>query len=187
MSANCSLSAGYSIPCRQSVGGIKNFYILSGSVSSITEASEGLISAISGSGQFWKIEQQKENGSLTETVNADLGAGTVYYQDDLEIVLTKLEASIRNQVAVLAKNTQLIVVAETQNGLDSSDSYSGRYFLVGRYNGCALTAATGNTGTAFADLSGYNVTLSAMEPKPIFEIQSTNGTLLSALSGITVS
>ena len=184
---SCNLNAGYSIPCRDSVGGIKNFYILSGSISSIAEASEGLISGITGSGQFWKIEQQKENGSLTETVNADLSAGTVFYQDDAEIVLTKLEASVRNQVAVLAKNTKIIVVAESQNGLDSSDSYSGRYFLVGRYNGCALSAGSGQTGAAFADMSGYNVTLTAMEPKPIFEIESTDGTLLSALDGITVS
>lgn len=185
--ASCQLQSGYSIPCRDSVGGIKAFYILSGSVTSIAEASEGLISGISGSGTFFKIEQQKENGSLTETVNADLSAGSVFYQDDAEIVIQKLQASIRNQVAVLSKNTSLKVVAETQNGLDSGDGYSGRFFYIGRYNGCALSAGTGTTGAAFADSSGYNITLTAMEPKPIFEIESTDGTLLSALDGITVS
>mgnify|MGYP005987885425 CR=1 FL=1 len=183
----CNLSSGYSIPCRDSVGGIKNWYILSGSVSSYAEASTGLVSGISGSGVFYKFEQQKENGSLNEEVTANLQNGSVYYTQNAEIVLHKLQASIRNQVATMAKNTELLVVAETQNGLDSSDSYSGRYFLMGRYNGAALTAGAGSSGTAFADQSGYNVTLTAMEPSPLFEVKSTDGTLTSALDGITVS
>lgn len=184
---SCLVTSGYEIPCRQSVGGVKNWYILSGSVSTYDEASEGLISGISGSGIFYKFEQQKENASLTETVNASLQAGSIFYQQDGLVVLHKLDAAIRNQVLTLGKNTQLTVVAETQNGLDSADSYSGRFFLMGRYNGAALSAADGGSGLAFADQSGYNITLTAMEPRPIFEVESSDGTLLSALDGITVS
>ena len=43
----CNLSSGFSLGCRDNVGGIKNVYILSGSVSSVTAAS-GAISDISG-------------------------------------------------------------------------------------------------------------------------------------------
>ena len=50
-----------------------------------------------------------------------------------------------------------------------------------------VSAADGGTGLAFADQSGYNITLTAMEPRPIFEVESSDGTLLSALDGITVS
>lgn len=183
----CNLSSGYSIPCRDNIGGVKAFYILSGSIDTVTEASTGLISGLSGSGVFYKFEQEKDNGSFTETVNADIAAGTVVYQQDAAIQMNKLKAAIRNQVNVLAQNTQLKVCVELQNGIDSSDSYSGRFFYLGRYNGAALSAGTGQSGVAFADANSYNITLTGQEPRPADEIQSSDGLLTSALSGITVS
>lgn len=184
---SCNLSSGRSIQCRSNIGGAKAFYILSGSISSITEASTGLISGITGSGVYYKFAQDKEQGSISEDVAADLAGGTVVYTQNAEIVLTKLDASVRNQINTLAKNTQLSVIAELNNGIDSSDSYSGRFFLLGRYNGAALSAAAGSSGTAFSDANSYNVTLTGQEPAPIFEVQSSDGLLTSALDGITVS
>lgn len=183
----CNLSSGYSIPCRDNIGGVKAIYILSGSVAGITEASTGLISDISGSGVFYKFEQEKENGSLTEAVNADIAAGTVFYQQDVAIQMNKLKASVRNQVNVLAQQTNNKVIVEMNNGFDSSDSYQGRFFYVGRLNGAALTAGTGTSGVAFGDTNSYNITLTGQEPRPADEVQTSNGTLADALTGITVS
>lgn len=181
----CDITSGFSIGCRDNAGGIANIYILSGSTATITTASAGLINGITGSGVFYKFEQQKNVGSFDETPTPSLENGTVYYDQAVNVSFHKLQASIRNQVATLAQNTNLKIVVETNNGQDSP--YSGRYFYVGRYRGAALSAAAGSSGTAFGDANQYSLTFQGLEPEPAFEIQSSDGTLGSALSGITVS
>ena len=57
----CNISSGFTLACRDNSGGIKNIYILSGSVTTVNEASEGLISALTGSGVFYKFELTKNS------------------------------------------------------------------------------------------------------------------------------
>jgi hypothetical protein len=45
--------------------------------------------------------------------------------------------------------------------------------LLGAINGLEATAGTAGTGTAFGDRNGYEITLSGMEPDPMFLIAST--------------
>jgi hypothetical protein len=179
---SCDITSGFSLSCRDSAGGVKNVYILSGSITTIAEESEGLISGITGSGEFFKFELPRNVGDWTETPTPSLENGTVFYQEDVNIALHKLASGLRNQVKVLAQNPSLSIVVETNNGIDSP--YTGRYFLLGRYRGMSLSAGSGATGTAFGDQNGYALTFSGQEPEPADEIKSTDGTLLSALSGI---
>jgi hypothetical protein len=51
----CDITSGFSLGCRDNVGSIKQIYILSGSVSTVVDASEGLISEITGSGNFLQV------------------------------------------------------------------------------------------------------------------------------------
>lgn len=184
--ATCNISSGFTLECRDNAGGIKNVYILSGSISSIADtAGDSPITGITGSGAFFKFELQRNVGSVTETPTPSLENGTIFYDQSVEFALTKLQSSIRNQVKVLGQNPDLSVVVETENGLESP--YTGRYFLLGRYRGLTLSAGTGTSGTAFGDANSYSITLNGQEPVPMFEITSTDGTLDSALSGITVS
>ena len=46
----CDITSGFELACRDSIGGIKNIYILSGSIASVTGADAGLLTDISGSG-----------------------------------------------------------------------------------------------------------------------------------------
>ena len=98
----CNLSSGFSLGCRDNIGGIKNIYILSGSVAGVTAAS-GAISDISGSGTFFKFELPRNVGSWTETPTPSLENGTVFYSQVTELAMHKLQASIRNQVKVLVQ------------------------------------------------------------------------------------
>ena len=181
----CDITSGFSLGCRDNVGGISNIYILSGSITTIDTASAGLINGITGSGVFYKFEQEKNVGDFTETPTPSLENGTVFYDQAVNVSFHKLQASIRNQVKTLAQNTNLKVVVETNNGLESA--YSGRYFLIGRFRGAAVSAGTGQTGTAFGDANQYSLTFKGLEPEPAFEVQSSDGTLGAALDGITVS
>lgn len=178
----CDITSGFSLGCRDNVGGIANIYILSGSVAGIT-SSTGAISDISGSGTFYKFELTRNTGDFTETPTPSLENGTVFYAQTVNAAFHKLQASIRNQVKVLAQNPDLKIVVETNNGTDDN---VGKFFYVGRYRGAVLTGGSGTTGTAFGDANQYALTFEAQEPQPSEEI-TTTGTLTSALTGITVS
>ena len=177
---SCDITSGFTLGCRDNTGGIKNLYILSGSITSVTDASEGLISGITGSGEFFKFELFRQTSDFSEAISATPENGTVFYEQYVNAVFFKLQSSTRNQVRVLAKNPDLKIIVETNNG---SEDGVGKYWLLGEENGVQLLSGTGATGTAFGDLNGYSLTFTGQEPEPASEI---SGSLADALSGITL-
>ena len=180
----CDITSGFSLACRDNSGGIKNIYILSGSIDTVAEASEGLISGLSGSGVFYKFELTKNTGDFTETPTVSLENGTIFYDQLINVAFHKLQSSIRNQVKVLAQNPDLKIVVETNNGVESP--YVGRYFYIGNRRGATLSGGAGATGTAFGDANQYALAFQGLEPEPAEEIETSTGALVDALSGITV-
>jgi hypothetical protein len=177
---SCDITSGFTLGCRDNTGGIKNLYILSGSITSVTDASEGLISGITGSGEFFQYELFRQTSDFSEAISATPENGTVFYEQSVNAVFFKLQSSTRNQVRVLAKNPDLKIIVETNNG---SEDGIGKYWLLGEQNGVQLLSGTGATGTAFGDLNGYSLTFTGQEPEPASEI---SGSLADALSGITL-
>ena len=178
--STCDITSGFTLGCRDNSGGIKNLYILSGSITRVVDASEGLIQTISGSGGLWKYELFRQTSDFSEAISATPENGTVFYEQSVNAVFFKLQSSTRNQVRVLAKNPDLKVIVETNNG---SEDGVGRYWLLGQENGMQLLSGTGATGTAFGDLNGYSLTFTGQEPEPASEI---SGSLSGALSGIVI-
>lgn len=144
--------------------------IASGNVTSITEAS-GIVSAITKSAGkvFYKYELVKNTGSLTETITTSVENGTVFYAQELSVVLNKLQANTRNEILLLAKNTLLVVVQ------DAND----KYWLLGRVAGLDVTGGTAATGTATGDRNGYTLTFTGNEKELAPEVNS------SIIAGLT--
>ena len=178
--STCDITSGFTLGCRDSVGGITNLYILSGSITDVTDVSEGLIGGITGSGEFFKYELFRQTSDFSEAITATPENGTVYYEQTVNAVFFKLQSSTRNQIKVLAQNPNLKVIVQTNNGTVDG---VGQYWLLGQERGMQLLSGTGQSGTAFSDLSGYNLTFTGQEPNPASEI---SGSLVDALSGITL-
>ena len=178
--STCDITSGFTLGCRDNTGGIANLYILSGSITSVTDASEGLISGITGSGEFYKFELFRQTSDFTEAITSTPENGTVFYEQTLNAVFFKLQSSTRNQVKVLAQNPNLKIIVETNNGTVDG---VGRYWLLGEDRGMQLLSGTGATGTAFGDLNGYTLSFTGQEPNPSSEV---SGSLADALSGITL-
>ncbi len=176
----CDITSGFSLGCRDNTGGISSIYILSGSITSVGTASEGLINGITGSGAFYEFELFRQTSDFTETITSTPENGTVFYEQAVNAVFFKLQSSTRNQVKVLAQNPNLKVIVETNNGTVDG---VGRYWLLGEDRGMQLLSGTGATGTAFGDLNGYTLTFTGQEPNPASEI---SGSLGSQFSGITL-
>jgi len=179
--STCDITSGFTLGCRDNTGGITNLYILSGSITTVDTASEGLISGITGSGEFFKFELFRQTSDFSEAITSTPENGTVFYEQTVNAVFFKLQSATRNQVKVLAQNPDLKVIVETNNGTVDG---VGRYWLLGQDRGMQLLSGTGATGTAFGDLNGYTLTFTGQEPNPASEI---SGSLAAAMSGITVS
>ena len=182
--STCNITSGFTLGCRDNTGGIRNLYILSGSIDTIGLASEGLINGITGSGEFFKFELFRQTSDYSEAISSTPENGTVFYEQTLNAVFFKLQSSTRNQVRVLSTNPDLKIIVETNNG--SVDGV-GKFFLLGQDNGMQLLSGTGATGTAFGDLNGYNLTFTGQEPVPASEISGSSTSFVDVLSGITIS
>jgi len=179
--STCDITSGFTLGCRDNSGGIKNLYILSGSIDTLTTASEGLINEISGSGVFYQFELFRQTSDFVETITSTPENGTIFYEQAVNAIFFKLQSATRNQMRVLAKNPNLKVIVETNNG--SVDGV-GKFFYLGEENGLQLTGGTGATGTAFGDLNGYTLNFVGQEPEPASEVSGSS--LTDILSGITI-
>ena len=172
--ASCALTQGYSLDCRDSLGGITEVYFIEAqNVTGVTEASGGgTLTAITkvASKVFRKYELVPGTSSLTETINASLANGTVFYAQELSIILNKLQANTRNEILLLAQNNLKVVVGDA----------NGKYWYLGRINSMQVSGGNGATGTAQGDRSGYTLTFSGAEKQLAPEVQSSVISTLTA-------
>lgn len=162
----CDITAGFTLDCNDSNGGIEQIFIANGPVESITETA-GTISAITVGGaaltpsDFFAFEVPRQTSSFTETINVSNENGTVFYDQALTMVLNKMEAAKRDQILLLSQNNEMVVVFKDNNS---------KYFSVGIQRGAYMTAGTSVSGVAYGDRNGYELTFSGMEEQPAFEV-----------------
>ena len=177
---SCDITSGFTLGCRDNTGGLKNIYILSGSVDS-TSGTTGLLSELSGSGTFYKFELTRQTGDFTEAINANVENGTIFYEQTVNAPFHKLQSSTRNQVRVLAKNPNIKMIVETNNG---SEDGVGTFFYLGQTRGLSLSGGQGQTGTGFGDANQYLLTFTGQEPEPASELSGSS--LAGVLAGISI-
>jgi len=90
---SCSLTTGYALGCRDSVGGIKTIYVQSFIPTGSCNANlSGAVTGFTGyaSGGFFEYDLTKATSSLTETLNASIENGSVYYTPEVTFTRTAL-------------------------------------------------------------------------------------------------
>jgi len=161
---SCLLTAGYTLGCRDNLGGIQTFYV--GNFSAATTFTTGVDNIITGGTivpTFYTIEQRNEVGDYREEGAHSVENGTNFWTQTAMMTLYKNQASIRDLLLVLAQ-TRLQVLVKDQNG---------KIFMIGEQNGADLTASSIGAGKAYGDLNGATFTLTAKEPYPAREVSST--------------
>lgn len=172
---SCNLTSGIALGCRDNVGGISKVYITDYcNIDSISQSTGDTITQISGSGTYYCFDLIRTSSQHTETINASLEAGTIFYQGELVLYFAKLEQAKRNIIKTLGQSQRLSIVVVDNNG----DS-----FLLGQTYGCFVSAGSSVTGKALGDANGYNLTLQYLEPNAMNQL---NGSLSSIVAGLTV-
>lgn len=162
---SCALTQGYSLDCKDGAGGVKNIWIANFSNVSGVTASAGVISAIAkaNNGRFWKYEQYRDTSEAFEDITGDPIAGTVFYAQTVNIALRKMQASIRNEIKLLASALTVMVVQDRND----------KYWYYGETGGMDLNTGKISTGKAMADKNGYDLTFTGGEPSPAQEVESS--------------
>jgi hypothetical protein len=172
---SCNLAAGITLGCRDNAGGVNRVWITDyENVTSVVKNTGDTITSITGTGVFYEFQLIRTTSEMTETINASLENGTVFYTQELVMFFAKLEQYKRNIIKTLAQSFRLAVIFEDNNG---------SYFLLGEEYGMFVSAGSNVTGLALGDRQGYNLTLQALEQLPMNELA---GTIYSVVSGLTV-
>ena len=114
---------------------------------------------------YFQVKTNKNVCNFAETVSVDLANGTTYFNQTLTLVLSKRETTKRTFIEKLVDGQkQLSIVVLDTNGI---------YWLFGLNEGVYTTGIEGGSGTAKADMNGYTITFTAMEPDQAYEIDSS--------------
>ena len=158
----CLLSTGRTLPCKDSVGGLTAVYFADyGTLGTLTVVA-GEVTAIQGTPDLFKYDI-KGGSSLEQTINASRENGTSFYEQTLNLTLTKLDVATQQELIAIVKARPHVFV----------EDYNGNYFLVGAAHGADVTGGTIVTGAAMGDLSGFTLTLSAMETLPAYFVTAS--------------
>lgn len=160
----CETFNGIENGCDSYVGGIQKVFIAcTNSVTSKT-VTDGMISAISATaGAFKEFNFNAETGSVSGDFTADNAAGARYWEYEIVLQFGKRETVKRLEIAALAASDVEIIVQDN-NGL---------YWYYGYIRPARMSAGTDETGTAFADFSGYNITFTGVEVEPAYEVSQS--------------
>ncbi len=158
----CLLTSGRALPCKNSVGGLKAVYFADYGTLGTTTISAGEITAITGTPDFFKFDI-KGNSSLETTITSSRENGTTFYTQTLNLTLPVLDKATQEEVKLLAASRPHVAI----------EDYNGNFFLVGLEHGTEVTGGTIVSGAAMGDLSGFTLTLEAMETDAAYFVTST--------------
>ena len=154
----CILDAGRKEPCKDVVGGITAVYFVNYGgygTATIDTASDEVDDFSSAAVTAYKYEV-KGNSNLTQNINSSRENGTTFFEQVLTLTLHKLTKEDNKQIKLMAYGRPHIFV----------EDYNKNVFVVGLEHGADVSGGTVVTGAAMGDLSGYTLTLTAMEKLP---------------------
>ena len=161
----CELTKGRSLDCRTEVGGVRAIYLCQYEDATLTEAL-GEVTDFEGVSTVYKYELKRGTAAFTEALTASSENGTVFYEPNVNIKLHKLTKEDRQEIKLLAQN-RLIVFVELNTKLASGNNI---ILCLGKDNGMEVSTGTAQSGAAFGDMNGYDLTFMGMESAPYLHL-----------------
>ncbi len=166
----CAITSGYTIDCRENIGGLKSVFIAEfGNISGVTEVS-GLVTGITKATgkRFYKFEVPRATSNTSSNATGSEENGSLFYTHQVVLPLNKRDSTTANVVRTLAKAKLMVVTLDMD----------GNYRMFGKANGLYLASTENGSGTAAGDRNGYNITLTGVEPDDFLQVSSAVGLAL---------
>lgn len=167
----CAITAGYTIDCRENVGGIqaiwlidnRDLYDASGN-SRVTESSGTVTAMTKATGKrFYKFEVPRGTAVASTNMTGSLENGSIYFTHELTFPINSRTATVRNIITTLAKNRLTFVTLEMD----------GTYRMYGKGYGLSMDTTTNSSGTAPGDRNGAELKFSSMETDDFLVVSSS--------------
>jgi hypothetical protein len=168
--ANCELSSGMLLECKDAIGGIKQIVLADWSVvnlETVTIDATEVITALP-TEDFYGYQLPTQTGSFEETINFNRDAGTIFYTQTVNIMLQKLTAAKRLELQSVATTRVVVFVNDTNNN----------WWAVGLEYGADLSTATAATGTVLGDANGFTLAFTHESPKRAYLLSSAPSPIL---------
>ena len=175
----CDLTLGRAELCKDAVGGLKNIFFTNyDEITSYTYdgTNTDLIATVVGAATInaFKYEVKGVN-VFDQNVTSSRDNGTTFVEQNLSIVLKTQTIADHNELKLLTYGRPRVIV----------EDYNGNYFLMGLEHGVEVQTVAISSGTVMGDLSGYTLTMQAMEKIPANFIDAANEAALATV-GFTV-
>jgi len=192
---SCTLNKGYSLDCKDSIGGLKAVYLCKEYVSNMravavmngTETNQidtaGFATWRDSAGvtiatpTVFRYLLRPGASNLNTTVNSSSENGTTFFTQTLSLTLPKLSVAQSNEIKLICQARPQVYVEDN----------NGNLMLIGFDNGCETTGGTIVTGAARGDMSGFTLTMVGEELDPMLWIDPavSSGTLDAPFSGLS--
>lgn len=158
----CELSTGFTLDCKDGIGGIKQIMLCDAPTISFTLDANEIVTDITGatSGDLFTYQLPTQTGSFEETINFNRDNGTVFYTQTVNVMLHKLSSAKRLELQKVAQARPIVFV------LDSNDNW----WAVGYEYRADLSTSTAATGTALGDANGYTLAFTHESPKRAYKL-----------------
>lgn len=154
--------------CDATRGGIRDVYAASRNAikSKMTLTSDGKNITVDQSvdAEWSKFEFRKATGSMTSTYTIEAN-GVKYVTTDLVLQFAGINDDTTAAMNEIVSHDDLVVIVNTN---------AGKHIFLGFEEPCSASNSTMETGTAFGDLNGYNLTIQDTSNKYPLEILSTD-------------
>lgn len=161
----CVLTGSQPLDCKDSIGGLYEVKVkvhpgLS-AIESYYTISSGSVTAISSLGSsltgWYTYGLEKETASAKDDPQPSQSTGTLFFDQELKIILNKLAVRMSNEMKLLGQNRLLFAIRDM----------NGNRFFMGLKFGMDMVPGTSGTGTARGDRSGYELTFKGREDLPV--------------------
>jgi len=151
----CDLTSGRKNPCKDQIGGIvRAWFIDFGDLGTVTQTDDQ-ITDMTGTFTAYQYDLKGTN-SLEQAITSSRENGTTFFEQTITLGLPKLSKEDNKELKLMAYGRPHVCIEDR----------NGNFMLCGLEHGCEVTGGSVATGTAFGDMSGYTLTLSASELKP---------------------
>ena len=161
----CTLTAGYSKPCRNEKGGVKSIYFIEVDHKSTMTVVDGEVTTLTltTGNRAWKYAVEMNTAFFTDTLTGSRENGTLFAAQSLNVILNDNQQATRNQMMLLGQN-DVIAIVELANG---------DFEMLGADNGLTIETDERASGTVKADRSGHTITMVGEEDQLAYKVDST--------------
>ena len=179
----CNLTKGYSVDCKDSIGGLKAVYFCKEYCSNMRDAATfdgtdvltmdaaGFANWLDSAGAaistptVFRYLLRPGASNLNTTVNSSSENGTTFFTQTLSLTLPKLSTGQTNEIKLICQGRAQVYVEDN----------NGNMFLIGMDSGVEATGGSVVTGAARGDMSGYTLTLVGEELDPMIWLNASSG------------